>query len=102
MWFSSHTLVLTVAQASCIALAAAGLPGGAERFRGSAWALVLPLSVIVVIGAIALVPDTAQALTWVALILVPIGCALGLGWAMRGARPWLAPLAAPLLAVAIA
>ena len=102
MWFSEHTLVLTLAQASGIALAAAGLPGWAERFRGSAWVLVLPLSIVVVIGAIALVPNTAQALTWTALILVPAGGALGLGWAMRGARPALAALAAPLLAVAIA
>jgi hypothetical protein len=39
-------------------------------------------------------------LTWVALILVPTGCALALGWAARGARPWLAVLAVPLLALA--
>ena len=100
MWFSSHTLVLTVAQAGCIALAAAGLPRWADRFRGAAWALVLPLSIAVVVGTIALFPATADALTWIALILVPIGGALALGWAMRGARPWLAALAAPLLAIA--
>jgi hypothetical protein len=100
MWFSSATLVLTVAQAGCIALAAAGLPRWAERFRGPAWALVLPLSIAVVVGAIAAVPSTADALTWVALILVPIGGALAFGWAMRGARPWLAALALPLLAIA--
>ena len=46
------------------------------------------------------VPPTADALTWIALILVPIGGALALGWAMRGARPWLAALAVPLLALA--
>jgi hypothetical protein len=102
VWFSEHTLVLTIAQASCIALAAAGLPAWAERFRGSGWAVILPLSIVVVIGAIALVPNTADALTWTALVLVPVGCALGLGWAMRGARPGLAALVAPLLAVAIA
>jgi hypothetical protein len=39
-------------------------------------------------------------LTWVAPILVPIGCALALGWAMRGAWPPLAAIAAPLLALA--
>src|SRR6185503_6767439 len=98
MWFSSHTLVLTAAQAGCIALAAAGLPRWADRFRGAAWALVLPLSIAVVVGTIALFPSTADALTWIALILVPIGGALALGWAMRGARPWLAALAVPLLA----
>lgn len=100
VWFSSHTLVLTVVQAGCIALAAAGLPRWADRFRGSAWALVLPLSIVIVVGAIAAFPSTADALTWVALILVPIGGALALGWAMRCARPWLAALAVPLLAIA--
>jgi hypothetical protein len=39
-------------------------------------------------------------LTWVALILVPAGCAIALGWAAHGARPGLALLAAPLLALA--
>lgn len=100
MWFSSQNLVLTIAQAGCIALAAAGLPRWADRFRGPAWALVLPLSIVVVIVAIAAIPSTANVLTFVALILVPVGGALALGWAMRGARPWLAVLALPLLALA--
>ena len=100
MWFSSATLGLTVAQAGCIALAAAGLPRWADRFRGPAWALMLPLSIAVVVGAIAAIPSTADALTWVAVLLVPIGGALAFGWAMRGARPWLAALALPLLALA--
>ena len=45
-------------------------------------------------------PFTADVLTWIALILVPIGCALALGWAMHGAWPPLAVIAAPLLALA--
>jgi hypothetical protein len=61
---------------------------------------VLPLSIAVVVAAIAVLPATADALTWVALVLVPPGCALALGWAARGARPWAAVLAAPLLALA--
>ena len=100
MWFSADNLVLTVAQAACVALPAAGLPPWTQRLRSRAWALVLPLSIVVVIVAIALVPTTADVLTWVALLLVPPGCALALGWAARGARPWAAVLAAPLLAVA--
>jgi hypothetical protein len=100
VWFSADNFVLTVAQAACIALPAAGLPAWAQRFRTGAWALVLPLSVAVVVAAIELLPSTADVLTWVALLLVPPGCALALGWAARGARPWLAPLAAPLLALA--
>ena len=100
MWFSGDNLILTLAQAACIALPAAGLPLWAERYRSSGWALIAPLSIAVVVGAIALIPQTADFLTWLALILVPIGAALGLGWAMRGARPPLALLAVPLLAIA--
>lgn len=100
VWFSADNLALTAAQAACVALPAAGLPWWTERLRTGAWALVLPLSIAVVVAAIALVPATADVLTWVALILVPVGCALALGWAARGARPWLASLAAPLLALA--
>ena len=77
-----------------------GLPAWADRFRTRAWALVLPLSIAVVVAAIQLLPSTADALTWVALLLVPPGCALALGWAARGARPVLAGLAVPLLALA--
>ena len=100
MWFSADNLVLTAAQAACVALPAAGLPLWAERLRTRAWALVLPLSIAVVVAAIALVPTTADVLTWVALLLIPPGAALALGWAAHGARPWLAVLAAPLLALA--
>jgi hypothetical protein len=100
LWFSADNLVLTAAQAACVALPAAGLPPWLARYRTSAWALILPLSIAVVIGAIELLPSTADVLTWVALVLVPIGCALALGWAARGARPWVAVLALPLLALA--
>jgi hypothetical protein len=100
VWFSTDNLVLTVAQACCVALPAAGLPAWAARFRTGAWAFVLPLSIAVVVGAIALIPFTADVLTWLALLLVPPGCALALGWAARGARPWLAAAAPALLALA--
>lgn len=100
MYFSLDNLVLTVAQAAGMALPAAGLPAWTERFRGRAWALVMPLSIAVVVAAIAAVPQTADLLTWVALLLIPPGCALALAWAARGARPWFALLAAPLLALA--
>src|SRR4051794_15413360 len=99
LWFSSENLVLTLAQAACVALPGAGLPGWAERFRSRGWALVAPLSIVVVVGGISLLPSAADVFTWCALILVPIGCALALGWAARGGRPWLALLAAPLLAL---
>jgi prepilin signal peptidase PulO-like enzyme (type II secretory pathway) len=100
MWFSADNLVLTAAQAACVALPAAGLPAWALRYRRRGWALIVPLSLIVVVAGIAVVPATADLLTWVALIGVPVGAALAFGWAMRGARPPLAVLAAALLAVA--
>lgn len=100
MWFSADNLTLTACQALCVALPAAGLPHWAQRLRGGAWALILPLSIAVVVGAIELVPGTADILTWVALILVPVGCALALGWAAHRAWWPAAGLAAALLAVA--
>jgi hypothetical protein len=100
MWFSADTFVLLLAQAACIAAPAAGVPRWAERFTSRGWALVAPVSIALVIGAIAVIPSTAQLLTWVALILVPLGAALAFGWAAHGARPPLALLAIPLLALA--
>src|SRR4051812_20877662 len=100
MWFHADNLVLTVLQALCVALPAAGLPAWLERARRGAWALVLPLSIVVCIVAISLVPASADVYTWLALFCVPAGAALALGWAARGARPWLAVLAVPLLVLA--
>jgi hypothetical protein len=92
--------VLIGAQASLVALPAAGIPPWLERLKGRAWALILPLSIAVVVGAIELIPQVADGLTWIALVLVPPGAALALGWAMHGARPWLALLALGLLILA--
>jgi hypothetical protein len=100
MWFGLHNFLLTVLQAACVALPAAGLPRWLEPARRGAWSLVLPLSIAVTVGVISLVPASADVYTWLALIGVPAGCALGLGWAARGARWPLALLTAPLLAVA--
>ena len=92
--------VLIGAQASLVALPAAGIPPWLERLKGRAWALILPLSIAVVVGAIELIPQVADGLTWIALVLVPPGAALALGWAMHGARPWLAVFALGLLILA--
>ena len=100
MWFSVDSFVLTLAQAACVALPLAGLPAWLARFRARVWALTLPLSIAAVVVAISLASPAADVLTWVALLLVPPGGALAFGWAMRGARPWLAVLVAPLLMLA--
>ena len=98
--FAVHDAVLLATQAALVGLTGAGLPAWLQRYATARWALILPLSIAVVVGAIAVLPDVADVLTWVALIGVPPGAALALGWAMRGARPPLALLAAPLLVLA--
>jgi len=98
--YSVDTAILAAAQAACVGLTGAGAPSWLARLRGTAWVLVLPGSIAVVIGAIALAPGTADALTWLALVAVPPLAAAALGWAMRGAHPGLAVLAVPLLVLA--
>jgi hypothetical protein len=98
--FVLHNAVLLGTQGLLVAIVGAGVPEWVRARATARWALVLPLSIGIVVGAIALLPDVADVLTWVALLLVPPGAALALGWAMRGARWPLAVLAAPLLVVA--
>ena len=57
---------------------------------------MLPLSIVVVIGGIALDSGSARFLTWLALIAVPPLAAIALGWILHGARRWLGLLAVPL------
>ena len=87
-------LLLDAARAAGVPLPAAGLPPILGRLRSRGWALVAPVSIVVVLAT------GAHAATWTALLLVPPGCALALGWAAHGARPPLALLAVPLLAAA--
>lgn len=71
-----------------------------ERLQSRWWALVLPLSIVVVISAIALDSASARFLTYLALIAVPPLAAAALAWLTRGARWQLALLVLPLFAVA--
>ncbi len=57
-------------------------------------------SIVGVILAIRYAAATADWLTYLAVVAVPILAAMALGWAARGARPWLAPLAAGLFVAA--
>jgi hypothetical protein len=102
MWFELDTFVLDSAQALCVALPAAGIPAFLLRLGGRGWALVAPLSVVLSVATIGAATASADVLTWLALVLVPPGCALALGWAMHGARPWLALAVVPLLVAAVA
>ena len=94
--------MLDAAQALCVALPAAGIPAFLMRLSGRGWALIAPVSVVLSVVAIGAATASADVMTWIALLLVPPGCALALGWAAHGARPWLALAVVPLLGVAIA
>jgi hypothetical protein len=102
VYFDLDTALLDAAQALCVALPAAGVPAVLLRLQGRGWALVGPVAVVGTAVAITLASASADVLTWIAFLLVPPGCALALGWAAHGARPWLAILVVLLLAAALA
>ncbi len=93
--------LLSVCQGAVVALPRVWSPVWLGRVHSRVWALVPPLSVIgfVAVGQVA-ERASADALTYIALVGVPLGAALALGWLMRGARPPLALLALPLFALA--
>jgi hypothetical protein len=70
------------------------------RLQSRWWALVLPLSIVVVVSAIALDSASARFLTYLALVAVPPLAAAALAWLIRGARWELALLVFPLFALA--
>jgi hypothetical protein len=72
----------------------------AARLQSRWWALVPLGSIVVVIFAIQQASATANGLTWLALVAVPILAAASFGWANRGSRWWMALIVAPLLALA--
>jgi len=75
-------------------------PAILRRLSGPAWAIIPIGSIIGVVFAIRYVSATATGITYLALIAVPLLATAALGWAMRRARPWLAPIAAGLFALA--
>ncbi len=93
--------VLSLAQGLLVALPRPPAPVPLlGRLRGRWWALVLPLSIVVVIAAIALDSASARFLTWLALVAVPPLAAIALGGLVRGTRPWIALATIPLFAIA--
>jgi hypothetical protein len=92
--------VLSLVQAALVAAPRPALRTALERLQSRWWALVLPLSIVVVISAIALDSASARFLTYLALFAVPPLAAAALAWLVRGARWELALLVLPLFAVA--
>jgi hypothetical protein len=92
--------ILSLVQASLVAAPKPPLPTLLKRLQSRWWALVLPLSIIVVISAIALDSASARFLTYLALFAVPPLAAAALAWLLRGARWQLALLVFPLFGLA--
>jgi hypothetical protein len=97
--FAVSIATLSLLQAALVALPRARPPFGwmpASRW----WALVPAGSIVVVVFGIELLPDSADALAWLALVAVPPLAALALGELVHGSRLLWALAAAPLFAVA--
>jgi hypothetical protein len=92
--------VLSLVQAALVAAPKAPSKTLLRRLQSRWWALVLPLSIVVVISGIALESASARFLTYLALVAVPPLAAGALAWLVRGARPPLALLVVPLFALA--
>ncbi len=92
--------VLSLVQAALVAAPRAPSLAVLGRLRSRWWALVLPLSIVVVVSAIALESASARFLTYLALVAVPPLAAAALGWLVRGARPQLALAVLPVFALA--
>jgi hypothetical protein len=97
--FAVSIATLSLFQAALVALPRARAPFGwmpSSRW----WALVPGGSIVVVVFGIEALPDSADALAWLALVAVPPLAASALGWLVHGSRPAWALAALPLFATA--
>jgi hypothetical protein len=96
--------LLSLAQGALVALPGKPSAPWLASLRGRRWAVIPPLSVIAfVFLAREAEHASAQGLTYLALVAVPLLAALALGWLVweaHASRHWLALLAAPLFALA--
>lgn len=99
--FAPSIALLSLSQACLVGIArpAAGSPL-LSRLHSVWWALVPPLSIVVVIAAVALDSASASFLTYLALVAVPPLAALALASIARGGRPVLALAVVPLFVLA--
>ena len=99
--FALSIAVLSLVQGLLVVLPGAPTALGLGALRARRWAVIPPASVVCFVAvASAAERASAQGLTYLALVAVPLLAALALGWLMHGARPALALLALPLFALA--
>jgi hypothetical protein len=102
--FSISIALLSLVQGAVVAVPRAWEPQRLARLRGRRWALIPPVSVLAfVLVAREAERTSADGLTYLALIAVPVLAALALGWLQWYAdppRPQRALLVVPLFALA--
>ena len=98
--FAPSIAVLSLVQAALVLAPRPAPTSLLARFQSSSWALLPPLSIVLVVAAIGLDSAFADFLTYLALVAVPPLAALALAVVVRGGRPALAWLAIPLFALA--
>jgi hypothetical protein len=98
--FAVSISILSLVQAAVVALPRPRRFARLDALRSRWWALVPALSIVFVIGIVALEGESATVLSWLALAAVPPLAALALGWLVRGARPDWAAAVIPLFALA--
>jgi hypothetical protein len=98
--FAVSIAILGLVQAGLVALPQPWESRWLRRFRSPWWALAPALSIVVVIGIVALWGESATVLSWLALLAVPPFAALALARLVRGARTEWALVVAPLFALA--
>ncbi len=97
--FAVSIATLSLLQAGLVALPRVRPPFGWMP-RSPWWALAPAGSIVVVVFGIEAAPNSAELLTWLALLAVPPLAAFALGWLVRGTAPPWALLAVPLFGVA--
>jgi len=98
--FAPSIAALSLVQAALILAPRAAPSSLLIRLQSNSWALLPPLSIVLVVGAIAYDSAFADFLTYLALVAVPPLAALALAIVVRGGRPALALLVIPLFAIA--
>jgi hypothetical protein len=98
--FAISYAALCVAQGVTVALPADHRFPALRRLASRWWAALPLVAIVGTVLGVGAADETADALTYLALITTPPLAALAAGYAMRGARPPLALAAIPLLAAA--
>jgi hypothetical protein len=98
--FAVSICTLTLVQAMFVALPRTIDIPVLARLRSGWWAALPAVSVVAFVFGVRALSGAADGLTYLALIAVPPLAALALAVGVRGARPWLAPAAGALFALA--